>query len=99
MSAKADLSSLDVAACPPNPGDALGGDAVLTNWATLGETEGENISRRATTTSIAENLPTQQIVEAQGWIVDANGKVFLTAQAPNVTPNTNKLNTTSCNGS
>ncbi len=83
---------------PPNPGDALGGDAVLTNWATLQETEGENISRRATTTSTHKNLPTQQIVEAQGWIVDANGKVFLTAQAPNVTPN-NKSTATSCNGS
>ncbi len=84
---------------PLNPGDALSGDAVLTDWATLRETEVENVSSHTTTTSIDQNLPTQQIVEAQGWIVDAKGKVFLTAQAPDVTPNNTKLNTTSCNGS
>lgn len=84
---------------PLNPGDALSGDAVLTDWATLRETEVENISSRATTTSVDQNLPTQQIVEAQGWIVDAKGKVFLTAQSPDVTPNSTKLNTSSCNGS
>ncbi len=84
---------------PLNPGDPLSNDAVLADWATLEQTEDENLSSRATTIPTPKNSATQQIVEAQGWIVDAKGQVFLTAQAPDYTPNTTKLNTTPCNGS
>lgn len=41
------------------------------------------------------NNPTQ-IVEAQGWVTDANGNIVLVAQAPDVTPYTPSLLPPSC---
>jgi hypothetical protein len=36
--------------------------------------------------SLPKNPDSPKIVEAQGWIVDANGDVILVAQAPTVNP-------------
>ncbi|MBE8965033.1 filamentous hemagglutinin N-terminal domain-containing protein [Nostocales cyanobacterium LEGE 12452] len=41
------------------------------------------------------NEPTQ-IVEAQGWIIDANGNVVLVAQVPTTTPHNSSLTAPSC---
>lgn len=41
------------------------------------------------------NEPTQ-IVEAQGWVIDANGNVVLVAQVPTATPHNSLLTATSC---
>ncbi|MEH2123626.1 two-partner secretion domain-containing protein [Nostoc sp.] len=41
------------------------------------------------------NEPTQ-IVEAQGWVMDANGNVVLVAQVPTESPHTSSLNAKSC---
>ncbi|MEH2123625.1 two-partner secretion domain-containing protein [Nostoc sp.] len=41
------------------------------------------------------NEPTQ-IVEAQGWVVDANGNVVLVAQVPTASPHNSSLVATSC---
>ncbi len=71
---------------PPSPNNALNSDVVWEDWqlttvprATLGKEhrrgDGENNS----------SLPTQ-IVEAQGWIINQNGEVVLTAYAPTATP-------------
>ncbi len=46
------------------------------------------------------DTPSKPIVEAQGWIIDADGKVVLTAQAPTVIPHSPELdpaNKNSCN--
>ncbi|WP_442949066.1 filamentous hemagglutinin N-terminal domain-containing protein [Nostoc sp.] len=41
------------------------------------------------------NEPTQ-IVEAQGWVTDANGNVVLVAQVPTASPHNSSLTATSC---
>ncbi|MEH2313215.1 MAG: filamentous hemagglutinin N-terminal domain-containing protein [Nostoc sp.] len=84
-------------------------DAVLADWITLSP-ESQNraggIPKRAVVqaqrntekkspkvNSVNEST---QIVEAQGWVIDANGNVVLVAQVPTATPHNSWLNTASC---
>ena len=84
-------------------------DAVLADWITLSP-ESQNhaggIQKRAVVQAQRNiekksqkvnyvNEPTQ-IVEAQGWVIDANGNVVLVAQVPTATPHNSWLNTASC---
>ncbi|MEH2390479.1 MAG: filamentous hemagglutinin N-terminal domain-containing protein [Nostoc sp.] len=84
-------------------------DAVLADWITLSP-ESQNraggIPKRAVVQAQQNtekkspkvnsvNEPTQ-IVEAQGWVIDANGNVVLVAQIPTATPHNSWLNTASC---
>jgi filamentous hemagglutinin family protein len=82
-------------------------DAVLADWITL-EPQSKNrasvIQKRAVfqARSIEKsqqvdsvNEPTQ-IVEAQGWVRDANGNVVLVAQVPTASPHNSSLTATSC---
>ncbi|WP_392478479.1 filamentous hemagglutinin N-terminal domain-containing protein [Nostoc sp. C110] len=84
-------------------------DAVLADWIAL-EPESKNsaagIQKRAVLQAqqnIEEksqkvnsvNEPTQ-IVEAQGWVMDANGNVVLVAQVPTASPHNSSLTATSC---
>lgn len=80
---------------PPNPTETLNGEAVLTNWATLHSAE--NLSSSAPATN-ATKMPTQ-IVEAQGWALNSQHQVILTASTPTVTPNSPALTPTSCHRS
>jgi filamentous hemagglutinin family protein len=79
---------------PPNPGDPLQNDAVMSNWVSL-DSEAE---KKPTQGAVAPT-PTKpnRIVEAQGWVIDSNGKVVLTAQAPTVTPKANWHSPAGCN--
>jgi filamentous hemagglutinin family protein len=92
-----------------NPIEPLTADAVLADWITLEpeqESRAESIQNRVI---IQEQQNTEEdaqkvslvnkyseIVEAQGWVVDANGNVVLVAQAPTVTPHSSALNVASC---
>ncbi|WP_298920519.1 filamentous hemagglutinin N-terminal domain-containing protein [uncultured Nostoc sp.] len=84
-------------------------DAVLADWITLSP-ESQNhaggIQKRAVVqaqrntedksqkvNSVNEPI---QIVEAQGWVIDANGNVVLVAQIPTATPHNSWLNTAFC---
>jgi filamentous hemagglutinin family protein len=84
-------------------------DAVLADWIAL-QPESKNraggIQKRAVlqaqrnteekshkVDSVSE--PTQ-IVEAQGWVMDANGNVVLVAQVPTASPHNSSLTATSC---
>ncbi|MEH2249033.1 S-layer family protein [Nostoc sp.] len=77
---------------PLNPNEPLRGRAVITGWVDLPPQATERvrdklsveITDKEPTTSVTTS--TNQIVEAQGWIVDANGDIQLVAQAPNVSP-------------
>lgn len=40
--------------------------------------------------------PNHEIVEAQGWVMDANGDVFLVAQPPTAMPHSSWLVPTAC---
>ncbi|MEH2449342.1 MAG: filamentous hemagglutinin N-terminal domain-containing protein [Nostoc sp.] len=84
-------------------------DAVLADWITLSpesQSRAGGIQKRAVVQAQRNterksqkvnsvNEPTQ-IVEAQGWVIDANGNVVLVAQIPTATPHNSWLNTASC---
>jgi filamentous hemagglutinin family protein len=73
---------------PPSPTDLQRSDAIQSGWATLEATTREQSRQRPQRPSSAQ-VPVRAgsgIVEAQGWVVDANGAVMLIAQAPTVTP-------------
>ena len=57
---------------PPNPTDLLSTDNILSEWVTPGESGNANVKA-------ASPPETQAIVEAQGWVRDAQGKVRLVA--------------------
>ncbi|MEH1860545.1 MAG: filamentous hemagglutinin N-terminal domain-containing protein [Nostoc sp.] len=84
-------------------------DAVLADWITL-KPESQNraggIQKRAVVQAQRNteeksqkvnsvNEPTQ-IVEAQGWVMDANGNVVLVAQVPTESPHNSSLTSKSC---
>jgi large exoprotein involved in heme utilization and adhesion len=79
---------------PPNPGEALNTDAVQVNLMTL-KPEVDKPSTPAVFTNLTSSAPAQ-LVEAQGWVIDANGKVVLTANAPTVTPHSSWQKTANC---
>ncbi|MBD1890609.1 filamentous hemagglutinin N-terminal domain-containing protein [Coleofasciculus sp. FACHB-SPT9] len=69
---------------PPNPGEVLNSDAVQVDLVTLNpRIENRSIPPQATNPTRPTPVP---LVEAQGWVRGANGKVVLTANAPTVTP-------------
>jgi large exoprotein involved in heme utilization and adhesion len=96
----------------PNPTEPLiADDAVLADWIALSPdspNHAEGIQKRVVVDKQRNteensqkvnsvNEPTQ-IVEAQGWVVDANGNVVLVAQVPTASPHNSSLIATSCAG-
>ncbi|MEH2026928.1 two-partner secretion domain-containing protein [Nostoc sp.] len=96
-----------VVADPTEP--LIADDAVLVDWIALSpesKNRAEGIQKRAVVhkpRNIEEKLqkvnsvnePTQ-IVEAQGWVIDANGNLVLVAQVPTATPHNSSLTPTYC---
>ncbi|MEH2107207.1 two-partner secretion domain-containing protein [Nostoc sp.] len=84
-------------------------DAVLADWITLSpesQKRTSGIQKKAVVQAQRNteeksqkanfvNEPTQ-IVEAQGWVIDANGNVVLVAQVPTASPHNSSLTATSC---
>ncbi len=81
---------------PPNPGDPLRNDAVVSNWVSL---DSDSDTEKKTSPAAVVPTPTtaNQIVEAQGWELDSKGKVVLTAQAQTVTPQGDWYSFPECN--
>lgn len=79
---------------PPSPNDPLRGESVITNWVTL-DSHAEPTKPQAAATPNS-SVP-RQMLEAQGWTVNEQGKVVLTATAPTVTPNSEWFDPTKCN--
>ncbi len=77
---------------PPNPGEALSTDAVMVDLMTLNP-EVDKPSTTAVSTSPTSSAP---LVEAQGWVMDANGNVVLTSLASTVTPHSSWHRTADC---
>lgn len=75
---------------PPNPSDLLSSDPILTN---LG-TRVPRVERPINTSANPPSL-SSPIVEAQGWIIAANGDVILT-EVPNLTGHNSWLSATAC---
>jgi filamentous hemagglutinin family protein len=77
---------------PSNPREFLRNNAVRVGWVSL-----ENVqSRRTEHAQKANTVNLTQVVEAKGWVVDANGDIVLVAQPPALTPHSMKLNPVSC---
>ncbi|QDL07389.1 hypothetical protein DP113_05215 [Brasilonema octagenarum UFV-E1] len=68
---------------PPNPGEVLNTDAVQVDLVTLNP----EVDKRSTTVSTNPTSRTpDRIVEATGWLIDADGNVVLTANPTAITP-------------
>ncbi|MEH1844280.1 MAG: filamentous hemagglutinin N-terminal domain-containing protein [Nostoc sp.] len=92
-----------------DPTEPLMADAVLTDWITLkpeSKNRADGIQKRVVVQAQRNtdeksqkvnyvNEPIQ-IVEAQGWVIDANGNVVLVAQVPTASPHNSSLTATSC---
>ncbi|MBC1236712.1 filamentous hemagglutinin N-terminal domain-containing protein [Nostoc sp. 2RC] len=90
-----------------DPTQPLMADAVLADWITLNP-ESENRVDGMKNRSVAEKrqsyLPHKinsvkepnEIVEAQGWVMDANGNVVLVAEVPPAIPHSSSLTAASC---
>jgi filamentous hemagglutinin family protein len=79
---------------PPSPNDPLIYQDELVDWVTLEDREETPSSEVPNTNSTPSNP--QQLVEAQGWVIGADGKVILTASASTVTPGNSGLGYPSC---
>jgi filamentous hemagglutinin family protein len=80
---------------PPTPDEIRESDTV---WEDLRHSP-EVVSDRRNSATISTPTSTSsvsQIVEAQGWNVDANGKVVLLAQSPTITPYSSLQSPASC---
>ena len=77
---------------PASPTEPLIGEEGLANWITLPNSGQQSNSRN----SNFVNSPKNEIVEAQGWVVDGKGDVILVAQAPTVNPHGSWLSAASC---
>ncbi|MEH2084420.1 MAG: filamentous hemagglutinin N-terminal domain-containing protein [Nostoc sp.] len=64
---------------PQSPNEPLRGRAVITGWVDL-PARATAITDKSSTASMTKS--SDQIVEAQGWIADANGNIMLVAQSP-----------------
>ncbi|AVH71561.1 two-partner secretion domain-containing protein [Nostoc sp. 'Lobaria pulmonaria (5183) cyanobiont'] len=78
---------------PPSPNNTLNSDAVWEDWRLTavpkgreGEKDKGNLQSLVGIKGENNSSRPTQIVEAQGWIINQNGEVILTAYAPTATP-------------
>ncbi|MCC5618718.1 filamentous hemagglutinin N-terminal domain-containing protein [Nostoc sp. CHAB 5836] len=64
---------------PQSPNEPLRGRAVITGWVDLPAQVTHTVTDKLSTATMTKS--SDQIVEAQGWIVDAKGNVVLVAQS------------------
>ena len=79
---------------PPNPSDTLSSDAVWTDLGPMTQlAEARPSSEEAT--QLTNSTP-EQLLEAQGWVINNKGEIVLTAQAPSGTPHIPWLTPATC---
>jgi filamentous hemagglutinin family protein len=94
---------------PPNPRQVLRSQAVQVDWVTLdapannpiGNVQSRRTQRQVSGEHYSQNVNnvntrSPKIVEAQGWVVDANGKITLVATAPTANPHSPWFTPASC---
>lgn len=94
---------------PPNPRQVLRSQAVQVDWVKLdapannptGDVQSRGTQRRVSREPDLQNVNnvntrSHEIVEAQGWVVDANGKITLVATAPIPTPHSSWQTAADC---
>lgn len=69
---------------PPTPNESLNANSALVDLGTSLQLQADSIEKQIS--DEPANIDSQTpLIEAQGWVIGANGEVILTAQAPNVT--------------
>ncbi|MEC4816314.1 MAG: filamentous hemagglutinin N-terminal domain-containing protein [Scytonema sp. PMC 1069.18] len=83
---------------PLSPTELLRSPAIITEWITLDEQTGNQGHREAKLTALSEHSDrdSQPIVEAQTWVMDKQGDVYLVAQVPKSTLSFQNTQSTSC---
>ncbi|MEQ9621764.1 MAG: hypothetical protein RLO37_07410, partial [Coleofasciculus chthonoplastes F1-TOW-03] len=82
---------------PENPTDLFSPDLVQDDFGTvIPREEDEEIEGQVDGNNSPISHPPKQIIEAQGWIIDAEGNVVLTAYVPNGTPHGGWQNSVNC---
>lgn len=93
---------------PQNPNELLTPDVVLDEFGTLAtgerdagmrvDEDAKNSPTTPSTSNSQSSTPSrpQQIIEARGWVVDAQGQVILVAQSPTFTPHTLAVTSAVC---
>ncbi|MDZ8024967.1 MAG: filamentous hemagglutinin N-terminal domain-containing protein [Nostoc sp. DedQUE11] len=105
--ARSSFNNIGRGGTTPDPTQPLMADAVLADWITLNpesdnRADGMNnrvvVEKQQNTKSQKVNSVNEpsEIVEAQGWVTDANGNVVLVAQVPTATPHNSSLTAASC---
>jgi large exoprotein involved in heme utilization and adhesion len=90
---------------PPTPQQALGDDPRWRDWRTQSEVSRQpNAPTNGTLPPSGKPANTKPVtasplVEATGWVIEPDGKVILTASAPNVTSPNRWGQPVNCNGS
>ena len=77
---------------PPSPSEPLTGRVNQTKLATLDEVEETKVER----SRIKKKSKRKQIVEAQGWVKNKNGEIFLVANPPQNNNYQTQSNSTNC---
>lgn len=80
----------------PSPGGTIPSQVVLEDLGTAPIQTSRTSSNRATATQPIPPSPAP-LVEAQGWVINSEGQVVLTAQAPTVTPHPAWASSATCN--
>jgi large exoprotein involved in heme utilization and adhesion len=79
---------------PPKPNETLRGEGILTDWISIDSELGDR-KNNLNSTPIQSSTP-KRIVEAQGWVVNSDGTVILTADASHLTSDKPQSNPTTC---
>ncbi|MEQ9367608.1 MAG: S-layer family protein [Coleofasciculus chthonoplastes F3-SA18-01] len=82
---------------PENPTDLFSPDLVQDDFGTvIAREEDEEKEGQVEENNSSISHPPKQIIEAQGWIIDEEGNVVLTAYVPNGTPHGGWQNSVNC---
>jgi filamentous hemagglutinin family protein len=82
---------------PENPTDLVSPDWIQDDFGTvIPRKEDDETEGQADEENSSISHPPKQIIEAQGWIIDAEGNVVLTANVPNGTPQDGWQNSVNC---
>ncbi|OUL34021.1 filamentous hemagglutinin N-terminal domain-containing protein [Nostoc sp. 106C] len=79
---------------PISPNQPLQDTSMLSNWVRVGQQPAAISNQVQVTPILAKSA--RQIVEAQNWVVDANGDIVLVAQAPQANPRSSWQASVSC---
>ncbi|MBD2344760.1 two-partner secretion domain-containing protein [Anabaena subtropica] len=79
---------------PANPYETLDNDAIIADWVIVNNVN--SVAQNETNLTKIENTAANTIIEANAWVVDAQGKLVLTAAAPQVKSYSSGLTTDFC---